>query len=776
MTAENRTPPRTLAQPPLEEHPPRLHPRPLVASGAGAIEQTMLHAYRHMGVKRSLTLLRINQPTGFDCPGCGWPELDPKHRAAIEFCENGAKAVASEATRARIDVAFFAQHTIAQLGEQSDFWMNEQGRLTEPMVRRAGGTHYQPISWDAAFALVGQHLDAMASPDRAAFYTSGRTSNEAAFLYQLFARQLGTNNLPDCSNMCHESSGYAMSEAIGVAKGTVTLEDFEHADAIFLVGQNPGTNHPRMLTTLREAKLRGCTIVAVNPLDEVGNRRFAHPQEPADVIGQGVELASLFLQVKINGDVALFKGIMKEMLAHEDAAPGTVFDHAFIAKHTEGYDGFVHGLRAASWDAIVAGSGIDRDQIAKAALVMMEAKATIICWAMGITQHKNGVANVLEMVNCLLLRGNIGRPGAGACPVRGRSNVQGDRTMGIWERMSGEFMDRLGQEFGFAPPVPFGLDAVHTIHAMLDGKLDVFIGMGGNFLSATPDTERTAVGLQRCRLTVQVATKLNRGHLVTGEEALLLPCLGRTEIDEQAAGPQFVTVENSMSVISASEGRLPPASKKLKSEVAIIAGIAAAALGARTTVDWAALAGDYARIRRHIANVVPAFHDFEERVLVPGGFYLGNAARDRTWETADRRAHFSTTTIAAHDLHDGKLLMTTIRSHDQYNTTVYGLQDRYRGVADGRRVVFMNAVDMQERGLEAGDRVDLTSHAPDGTRFAARWSVVPYGIPRSNCATYFPEANVLVPLDSVADGSNQPTSKSIVVTVVRSPPVSSRAR
>ncbi len=758
---------RTNAQPPLEEVRPRLHPRSTTASGAGAIEQTMKHAVRHMGVRRSLTLLHTNQPSGFDCPGCAWPEADPKHRAAIEFCENGAKAVASEATLARIDAAFFAEHSIAALGEQSDFWMNEQGRLTAPMIRRRGGTHYQPIRWDEAFALVGKHLNALASSDRAAFYTSGRTSNEAAFLYQLFARQLGTNNLPDCSNMCHESSGYAMTEAIGVGKGTVTLEDFDHADAIFLVGQNPGTNHPRMLTTLREAKLRGCTIVAVNPLDEVGNRRFAHPQEPADVIGRGVELATLFLQVRINGDVALFKGIMKEMLAHEDAAPGTVFDHEFIAKHTVGYDSFVHGLRAASWDQIVLGSGIERDQIAQAARVMMDAHATIICWAMGITQHQNGVGNILEMVNCLLLRGNIGRPGAGACPVRGHSNVQGDRTMGIWEKMSDEFMAHLGREFAFQPPAAHGYDAVETIRAMREGKLDVFIGMGGNFLSATPDTEQTAIGLQRCKLTVQVATKLNRGHLVTGDEALLLPCLGRTEVDEQDSGRQFVTVENSMSVISASEGRLPPASKELKSEVAIIAGIAQSTLGDRTTVAWSALAGDYSKIRRHIENVIPGFHDFEERIRVPGGFYLGNDARDRVWTTSDQRAHFSTNPIATHDLEGGKLLMTTIRSHDQYNTTVYGLQDRYRGVADGRRVVFMNPVDMEERGLTAGDWVDLTSHAPDGTRFAARWSVVPYGIPRSNCATYFPEANVLVPLDSVALGSNQPTSKSIVVTVSR---------
>ncbi|MDB4946093.1 MAG: hypothetical protein JWP97_5627 [Labilithrix sp.] len=771
MTARilSNDPDRTNAQPPLEDVPARLHPRSTTASGAGAIEQTMKHALHHMGVRRSLTLVRTNQPHGFDCPGCAWPEPDPARRASVEFCENGAKAVASEATLARATPELFARYSVAELGAQTDYWHNEQGRLTHPMYLRKGATHYEPIGWDDAFALIARHLNAMESPDRAAFYTSGRTSNEAAFLYQLFARQLGTNNLPDCSNMCHESSGLGLSQSIGVGKGTVTLEDFDHAEAIFLVGQNPGTNHPRMLTTLREARLRGCTIVAVNPLDEVGNRRFAHPQQPADLLGDGVELSSLFLQVRVNGDVALFKGITKKMLEEEDAAPGTVFDHAFIEEHTEGYEALVASLRAADWGQIIEASGIPKDQIDQAARIMIESKRTIICWAMGLTQHKNGVANVHEMVNTLLLRGNMGKLGAGACPVRGHSNVQGDRTMGIWEQMAEGFLANLSDEFGFRAPRKHGYDAVDTIKAMVEGRMDVFISMGGNFAEATPDTEVTARGLRRCKLTVQVQTKLNRAHVVTGEEALILPCLGRTEIDLQASGPQFVSVENSMSVVSKSEGHLPPASKELKSEVAIICGMAQATLGGRSTVDWSGLKDDYDRIRDHVSRVVPHFEDYNARVRKDGGFYLGNAARERLFRTLSGKAHFTVTSMATHDLSGGKLLMTTIRSHDQYNTTIYGLHDRYRGVADGRRVIFMNPLDAEERGLVAGDWVDIIGcSADDVRRVAERFAVTPYSIPRGNAATYFPETNVLVPLESIADGSRQPVSKSVLVTVERS--------
>jgi molybdopterin-dependent oxidoreductase alpha subunit len=762
-----RPSPPTLAQPPLETDRPQVGAPSTAAGGAASIVQTLRHATRHMGPRRALRLLDVNQVRGFDCPGCAWPE--PKeHRSAFEFCENGAKAVASEATLRRADPAFFAAHSIAELGARSDHWLNEQGRLTEPMLLGRGKTHYEPISWDAALDLVAGELRALASPDRAAFYTSGRTSNEAAFLYQLFARQLGTNNLPDCSNMCHESSGTAMHEALGVGKATVTLDDFALADAIFVIGQNPGTNHPRMLSTLKEARERGAAIVAVNPLDEVGTRRFAHPQDPVDVLGRSHPLATLFVQVRINGDVALLKGIMKVLFEREAEAPGTVFDHAFIEAHTSGFDAFAAALAGVTWDEIVFASGVPRPTIEHAAQVILEAERTIICWAMGLTQHKNGVANVQEIVNLLLLRGNIGRPGAGACPVRGHSNVQGDRTMGIWEKMPAAFLDRLADEFGFEPPRAHGKDTVGTIRAMLAGDIDVFFAMGGNFLSAAPDTERTAEGLQKCKLTVHVSTKLHRGHLVTGDAALILPCLGRTEIDEQDGVAQFVTVENSMCVVSLSQGVLPPASPSLRSEVWIVCELARRALAGRSKVDWQALSRDYDGVREHIARVVPGFEGFNARVRETGGFYLGNAARERVFRTSTDKARFTVHPIPRHDLGGGRLLMMTIRSHDQYNTTVYGQDDRYRGIANGRRVVFMNPDDIAERGLSAGDVVDITSHAADGERTAERFTVVSYALPRQCTATYFPEANVLVPLDSVADRSRTPTSKSVIITVQRS--------
>jgi len=759
---------RTWAQPPFEDHPPTITTPAIYAGGVGAIEHTMRHVLRHMGPLRGTRmLLLVNQKEGFDCPGCAWPEPD-KNRPAIEFCENGAKAIASEATTKRATPSFFATWSVADLAKQSDFWLNEQGRLTHPMLLREGATHYEPIAWDEAFALVADELRALASPDEAAFYTSGRTSNEAAFVYQLFARQLGTNNLPDCSNMCHESTGAGMMETLGVGKGTVTLEDFQEVDAIFLIGQNPGTNHPRMLTTLGEARNRGAAIVAINPLHEAGNHRFAHPQDPTAIVSSGSELASLHVQVRINGDVAALKGIMKALLERECAAPGTVLDHDFVRGHTSGFDAFREALEAVTWDEISRDSGVAREVLEQAANVAAGAARTIVCWSMGLTQHKNGVANIREAVNLLLLRGNIGRPGAGACPVRGHSNVQGDRTMGVWEKMADGFLDALGKEFDFDPPRAHGKDTVDTIHSMLAGAIKVFFGMGGNFLSATPDTERTAVALRQCSLTAHVSTKLNRGHLVTGKQALILPCLGRTERDETRAGPQFVTVENSMSVVSVSRGTLPPASDALLSEVAIVAGIAHAALGARTKVDWPGLAESYDRIRDHVSRVVTGCEDYNERVRRPGGFYLGNAARERVFHTSDGKAHFTVNAIARHDLLPGQLLMMTIRSHDQYNTTVYGMDDRYRGVRNGRRIVFMNAEDLVARGLAEGDVVDLVSEWHGEERMAERFRVVPYAIPPQCAATYFPEANVLVPLGSVADTSNTPTSKSIVIRVQRS--------
>jgi molybdopterin-dependent oxidoreductase alpha subunit len=759
----------TGAQPPLEAQPPEVHEPAVVAGGAGAVYQTTLHLKHHLGVARGArTLLLTNQIGGFDCPGCAWPEPH-EHRSSFEFCENGAKAVASEATTKRVTPAFFAEWSVEALAKQSDFWLNEQGRLTHPMVLRPGATHYEPVAWDEAFALIARELRALDSPDEAAFYTSGRTSNEAAFLYQLFVRRFGTNNLPDCSNMCHESSGAGMLASLGVGKGTVTLEDFEKADAIFLVGQNPGTNHPRMLSTLRDARRRGCAIVVVNPLAEAGSMRFAHPQDPVDVLGGSTEIGSLHLQVKVNGDVAVFKGIMKAMFEREAEYPGTVLDRAFIEEHTDGFEAFARALDEVSWDDIVRESGVDRGAIERAARTAWEAERTIVCWAMGITQHKNGVANVQEIVNFLLLRGNVGKPGAGACPVRGHSNVQGDRTMGIWEKAPDAFLDRLGAEFGFEPPRAHGRDTVDTIRGMLAGEVKVFFGLGGNFLSATPDTEHTAEALRRTRLTVNVSTKLNRGHLVSGRTSLILPCLARSEVDARPSGEQFVTVENSMSIVSMSRGRLAPASDELRSEVGIVAGLAQATLGEACGIDWAGLASNYDTIRDAIARVVPGFADFNARVREPGGFYLGNPVRERVFRTATGKARFAVHPLPKHDLGPGRLLLMTMRSHDQYNTTVYGLDDRYRGIKNGRRVIFMSPADLAERGLAKGDLVDITSHAPDGERTATRFMVVPYSIPRGCAGAYFPEANVLVPLDSVADVSNTPASKSIVVTVARSP-------
>ena len=736
-----------------------------VAGGIPAIVQTVKHAWREMGARRSLkTLLAVNQKDGFDCPGCAWPEPDGE-RSHAEFCENGAKAVAEEATTKRVTPEFFRQWSITELSKQSDFWLGKQGRLTHPMLLKRGGTNYEPLSWDEAFALISAELNALDSPDEAIFYTSGRTSNEAAFLYQLFVRQFGTNNLPDCSNMCHESSGSALSETIGVGKGTVTLEDFNLADLIFIIGQNPGTNHPRMLSALQAAKRRGCKIVHVNPLPEVGTTRFKHPQEIFRMLGKGTELADLFLQVRINGDVALLKGIMKELLEEEEHAVGTVLDHKFIREQTAEFESFAAALKVVSWDDITEQSGINREQIREAALMMMRSRRTICCWAMGLTQHRNAIANIQEIVNLLLLRGQIGIPGAGVCPVRGHSNVQGDRTMGIWERPTDAFLNSLAKEFDFKPPREHGLDTVESIKAMHARTGKVFFALGGNFLSATPDTEYTAEALKRCRLTVQVSTKLNRAHLITGEQALILPCLGRTEVDTQATGLQFVSCENSMGVVQASRGSLEPASTHLLSETAIVARLAIATLGERSRVNWLSLAGNYDLIRAAIERVIPGFEDYNQRVREPGGFYLPNLARERRFTTASGKANFTIHELPRHDLRPGQFLMMTMRSHDQFNTTIYGLDDRYRGIYNGRRVVFLNPQDIAEAGLKEGQLVDLTSHFEDEERTAPRFVVVAYNIPRRCAATYFPEANVLVPIGSVAEKSNTPASKSVVISL-----------
>lgn len=713
-----------------------------------------------MGLIRGVrTLLQVNQAGGVDCPGCAWPEPD-RQRSHFEFCENGAKHVADEATTKRVTPEFFQQWSVAELAEQSDQWLNAQGRLTHPMLLRRGATHYEPVSWEDAFELIAGELNSLNYPDQAIFYTSGRTSNEAAFLYQLFVRQFGTNNLPDCSNMCHESSGSALSETIGVGKGTVTLEDFEWAQAIFVIGQNPGTNHPRMLTSLERAKRHGCKLVHINPLPEVGMTRFKHPQDVLDLLGSGTELADLFLQVRINGDVALLKGIAKAVLAHEGA-----LDREFIDNYTNGFEAFVSALQAVSWDEIVRQSGVSRELIEQAAQIFVNSERTIFCWAMGLTQHRNAVANIQEIVNLMLLRGQVGKPGAGLCPVRGHSNVQGDRTVGIWERPTESFLDRLGEAFDFEPPRNHGFDTVRAIQAMHDSGAKIFFALGGNFLSATPDTDFTAAALRRCRLTAHVSTKLNRSHVITGDRALILPCLGRTEIDVQVAGPQFVTTENSMGVVQVSRGSLEPASEELLSEPQIIARLARATFEHRTTVNWEELASNYDKIRDAIERVVPGFDDYNARVREPGGFYLPNAARNRVFNTASGKAQFTVHALPEHHLEPDQFLMMTIRSHDQFNTSVYSSNDRYRGVTDDRRVVFLNAEDIAAAGLNARQVVDLVSHFEGEERIARRFTVVPYDIPRRCAATYFPEANVLVPVRNVALKSNTPASKSVVISI-----------
>ncbi len=736
----------------LEVTPPKKE-----AAGLPGVRAGLGMSLEQMGARRTaLTLLRVNQKQGFDCPGCAWPEGERRHVA--EFCENGAKAVAEEATTRRITREFFAGHPLSELAERTDHWLGQQGRLTEPMLRRAGSDHYEPVTWDEAFALVAAELTALESPDEAVFYTSGRTSNEAAFAYQLFVREFGTNNLPDCSNMCHESSGSALTETLGVGKGSVLLEDLYQADLIFVVGQNPGTNHPRMLTALEKAKRSGARIVAVNPLPEAGLIRFKNPQRPSGVVGRGSALADLFLQIRVNGDLALFQALNR-MLVDADAV-----DRDFLAEHTVGFEDVAAHLGALDWDEVLAATGLTRERIEEAFAEVLRAERIVVCWAMGLTQHKNSVPTIREIVNFLLLRGNVGRTGAGVCPVRGHSNVQGDRTMGIYEKPPARFLDALSAEFGFEPPREHGFDTVETIRAMRDGRARVFFGMGGNFVRAAPDSAVTEAAMRACRLTVQVSTKLNRSHAVAGEQALILPTLGRTEADTQASGPQFVSVEDSMGMVHASRGRLAPASEHLLSEVAIVCRLARAVLPG-SVVDWAALEADYGVIRDHVSRVVPGFDDYNARIQHPGGFTLPHAPRDeRRFPTASGKAQLSVNALEVLRVPPGRLLLQTVRSHDQYNTTIYGLDDRYRGVRAGRRVVFVNPDDLATLKIADGDLVDLVGEWPDGVeRRAPEFRVVAYPTARGCAAAYFPETNVLVPLDSTADISNTPTSKSVII-------------
>lgn len=733
------------------------------AAGVPGVVHALEYSLAQTSAKRTaLTLLNVNQTEGFDCPGCAWPE--PKHRHKNEYCENGAKHVSDEATTRRVTREFFATHPVDELDGMSDYWLNQQGRLTEPMVKRPGATHYEPTGWDDALDLIATTLRGLDSPNEALFYTSGRLNNEAAFLLQLFARAYGTNNLPDCSNMCHESSGSALNQTLGVGKGSVSLDDIYAADLIFVVGQNPGTNHPRMLSALEEAKRNGAKIVAVNPLPEAGLIRFKNPQVPRGVIGRGTAIADHFLQIRPGGDLALFQTLNRLLLEAEDTAPGTVLDHDFIREQTTGFDAFAAHTRQLGWDAALEATGLTRAAIEQVHEQVLASKKIIVCWAMGLTQHKHGVPTIREIVDFLLLRGNLGRPGAGVCPVRGHSNVQGDRTMGIWERMPQTFLDALGSEFGFTPPAAHGLDSVAAIRAMRDGQAKVFVGVAGNFARATPDSAVTEAALRQCALTVQISTKLNRSHTVCGETALILPTLGRSDRDIQASGEQFVTVEDSMSEVHASRGRLDPASPHLLSEVAIISRLAQRTLGTTPAIPWAEFEADYNAVRDRISRVVPGFENFTERVDRPGGLRLINPVNQGIYRTASGKAEFTCNDFAMLAVPPGHLLLQSLRSHDQWNTIPYANNDRYRGIHNARRVVMVNPDDLAELGLADRDVVDVVSVWHDGVeRRAENFVVVAYPASRGSAAAYYPETNVLVPLDSVADISNTPTSKGIVV-------------
>lgn len=747
-----------------------------VAVGIPGILHALEVSLDQMGpVRTTQTLLRVNQKDGFDCPGCAWPEEDKRHIA--EFCENGAKAVAEEATRRRVTAEFFAEHSVADLKERDDYWLGQQGRLTEPMYLAEGATHYVPISWESALGILAKELRELADPREAIFYTSGRTSNEAAFLYQLLVRGLGSNNLPDCSNMCHESSGSALNKTLGIGKGTVSLEDLHNADLVLIAGQNPGTNHPRMLSALEKTKRNGGIIVAINPLPEAGLIRFENPQTPKGLVGGGTKLADDFLQIKIGGDQALFQGLGKYLLEENrrkrSAREGRVFDSAFIEAHTSGLGDYLTQLDQVEWSEILKATGLTLEQIQATGERLIASKSTVVCWAMGLTQHKHSVATLQDIVNVLLLQGNIGKAGAGVCPVRGHSNVQGDRTMGIFERMPASFHDALDTEFSFTSPREHGYDTVASIRAMRDSKAKVFLGMGGNFVRATPDTSVTDAALGKLSLSAQISTKLNRSHVITGKRALILPTLGRTDKDFQVSGQQKVSVEDSMGMVHASRGRLDPASSTILSEVSIVAKLAQLLFtddaGNRRpgapVADWEELEADYSKIRTHIAAVVPGFEDFEDKLSQPGGFALPNGPRDgRKFNTATGKAMFTANELEYPHVPAGRLILQTLRSHDQYNTTIYGKDDRYRGIKHGRRVVMVNPDDLAEFGIQADSMVDLVSEWSDGIeRRSENYRVVPYSTPRGCAAAYYPETNVLVPLDSTADVSGTPTSKSVII-------------
>lgn len=746
---------------PFEKNtPPKVGKPKKSAAGAAAVASSMNHVMRTAGpVRGTKALLELNQKDGFDCPSCAWPDPDD-HRAVTEFCENGAKAIASEATTKQIDRSFFRKHSVADLLEKSDYWHDQQGRLVEPMVLREGATHYEPIDWNAAFELVGSQLKSLDNPDEAIFYTSGRASNEAAFLYQLFIRHYGTNNLPDCSNMCHESSGTAMKQAVGIGKGTVTLDDIHEADTVICIGQNPGTNHPRMLSSLETCVENGGKIIAINPLKEAGLMGFAHPQKISGMMGKSTQLATQYLQVKVNGDLALLRALGKEIFERD------ALDHDFIANHTNGIDAYRNVCAAADYDDLCKRSGVSRNDVSELAdSVLSGDKKLITCWAMGLTQHKNAVATIREVANIHLLIGAIGRPGAGLCPVRGHSNVQGDRTVGIYEKMPEPFLAAQDKEFAMTCPREHGYDTVEAILAMHQGDAKVFFALGGNFLQATPDTHFTGQALQNCDLSCQVSTKLNRSHLITGKTALILPCLGRSERDTQIEGDQFVTCENSMGIVHLSKGKLEPSSPELLSEPDIVARLAEATVGNTEKINWRWLIGNYDRIRNLIEKIVPGFAPYNKQVRQPGGFYLPNDSKRRVWNTPSNKAEFGAADMDQFEVADGHLVLQTLRSHDQYNTTIYGLNDRYRGIGMGRRIIFLNPEDMATRDISPVSLVDITSYWNDGERHVEKFYAIPYDIPAGTAAAYFPEANPLIPVNSTALESNTPTSKSIEISI-----------
>jgi oxidoreductase alpha (molybdopterin) subunit len=734
------------------------------AVGVPAIVNSMEPALLEMGVARTAKLaLTINQKNGFDCMSCAWP--DPGHRNALEFCENGMKAVTWEATPITVPRSFWAENSLTSLLDKDEYWLGQQGRLTEPVYKRADSDHYEPISWEAAFRLIGDRLNGLKHPDEAAFYTSGRTANETAFLYQLFVRAFGTNNLPDCSNMCHESTGTAMGEVVGVGKSTIRYDDFRQADLVIVLGQNPGTNHPRMLSALEECKRAGGRIIAVNPLPEAGLIRYKNPQKVRGILGKGTAIADQFLQIRAAGDMALLQRTSKKVLEAEAANPGQVLDHAFLEQHASGFEEFAAHIANVDEAEVLAATGLTTEELDAFADAYLAADRVIITWAMGITQHKKAVATIKEIVNLLLLRGNIGKPGAGASPIRGHSNVQGDRTMGIFEKMPESFLDALEAEFGFPVPRKHGFDALKTVTGLARGDVKVFVAMGGNFVGAISDTAVAEAAMRGADLTVQVSTKLNRSHVVTGKEAIILPTLGRTEVDLQKSGAQFVSVEDSVCAVHASHGAVKPVADTLKSEIAIVAGIAKATLGDRHGIDWDAYVDDYDVIRDHISRVVPGFENFNADIRTRDGFTLPNGPRDsRTFHTRTGKAMLTVNELEHLERPEGRLILQTFRSHDQFNTTIYSLNDRYRGIKKGRDVVFVNPDDLAELGLEDGQRVDIfTEWHDDVERVVRNYRVVSYPTARGCAAAYYPETNLLVPLDSAAEESNTPVSKGVIV-------------